>query len=57
MTSMPFYKKKGYASDSAGFTGKNVIKETLFEGEADLGNGLYHIHIFISINEDLIIAS
>ena len=51
MTSMPFYKKKGYASDSAGFTGKNVIKETLFEGEADLGNGVYHIHIFISINE------
>mmetsp|Transcript_4422 Transcript_4422/g.3207 ORF Transcript_4422/g.3207 Transcript_4422/m.3207 type:complete len:147 (+) Transcript_4422:628-1068(+) len=55
MTSMPFFKKKGYASDTNGK--KNVIKETLYEGQHELGNGVYNIHIFFSINNDLIIAS
>ena len=57
----PFFKKRGYTSDSAnnGFRpsqthtgGQQIIKkETVYVGEHDLGNGMYSVEILYTINE------
>lgn len=57
MTSMPFYKKKGYTSDQQDSYQSVEKKELLYQGEQDLGNGMYRVEIFVSQGNDLIIAS
>ena len=58
----PFYKKRGYTSDSQngqyrpnrtqhGSQQQIVKKETVYVGEHDLGNGLYTVEILFTIRE------
>ena len=62
----PFYKKRGYTSDSNGQGGQGggfrpnrtqqsqtqiVKKETVYVGEHDLGNGPYSVEILFTIKE------
>lgn len=66
-----FNKKRGYGGSSYGAragvrsqpprfsdqTGQMVKKEVLFRGEADLGDGLYHVEINQTVTNDLIIQA
>lgn len=58
----PFFKKKGYTTDSMGnsrgshpnrtqSTGQIIKKETVYVGEHDLGNGPYAVEIIFTVNE------
>lgn len=64
----PFYKKRGYTSDSQngqyrpnrtqhGSQQQIVKKETVYVGEHDLGNGLYTVEILFTIRDDLVISA
>ncbi len=51
MTSLPFYKKKGYANSAIDQNQDNndaQKKEICYTGMQDLGNGFYYIEIFIT---------
>lgn len=66
-TGVNFYKKKGYTNASTaigGRTKKNdnpvnqiIKKQSLYQDDHDLGNGLYNIEMFLSSNDDLVISA
>lgn len=55
------YKKKGYATYQPGMMASNpnqiIKKETLYNGNHDLGNGLYNVQILLSMADDLVISA
>jgi len=54
-----YNRKKGYANNSAAQYQANQIvkKETLYNGNHDLGNGVYNIEMLISQTDDLVISA
>lgn len=52
------YKKKGYTTMQSSHGPNQIIKkETLYQGEHDLGNGNYHVQILLSQSDDLVISA
>lgn len=66
-TGVNFYKKKGFANASTAIGPRRqqnemqinqiIKKETLYQGDHDLGNGLYNIEMLLSQNNDLVISA
>lgn len=55
-----FYKKKGFANpmQAAHYAANQIVKkQTLFNGNHDLGNGVYNVEILISQGDDLVISA
>lgn len=62
MTQQPIYKKRGYTSDngnpsSQALSGAHQRQEVLYQGNQDLGTGLFAIEIFLTATRDLIISA
>jgi hypothetical protein len=52
------YKKKGYTTMGAMSAPNQIIKkETLYNDNHDLGNGVYNVQIMLSQNDDLVISA
>ena len=45
MTGQAFYKKRGYTSQDSAYKGS---KDMQYDGEIDMGNGVYMIEIFLT---------
>ena len=56
-------KKKGYSTgqnpmQAAHFAANQIVKkETLYNGNHDLGNGMYNVEMLISQTDDLVISA